>query len=78
MKISILTHPKSYLHAIIKFKNGLIKLLMHEPDMKIPIYNSIYPNSIENKINKPINLEIMNNLNLKRLDLKVSFSKNNR
>ena len=78
-KISILTHPKSYLHAIIKFKNGLIKLLMHEPDMKIPIYNSIYPNSIENKINKPINLEIMNNLNLKRLDLKkVSFSKNNR
>ena len=69
-KISILTHPKSYLHAIIKFKNGLIKLLMHEPDMKIPIYNSIYPNSIENKINKPINLEIMNNLNLKRLDLK--------
>ena len=41
-KISILTHPKSYVHTIIKFKNGLSKFLIHEPDMKIPIYNSIY------------------------------------
>ena len=41
-KISILTHPKSYVHTIIKFKNGLSKFLIHEPDMTIPIYNSIY------------------------------------
>ena len=41
-KISILTHPKSYIHAIVKFKNGIIKILIHEPDMKIPILNSIY------------------------------------
>ena len=40
--ISILTHPKSYIHAITKFENGLVKLLIHEPDMKIPIFNSIY------------------------------------
>ena len=26
-KISILIHPKSYIHAIIKFKNGLTKIL---------------------------------------------------
>ena len=26
-KISILTHPKSYIHAIIKFKNGITKIL---------------------------------------------------
>ena len=69
-KISILTHPKSYLHAIIKFKNGLVKLLMHEPDMKIPIYNSIYSNILKNDISKSINLEVMNNLNLKKVDLK--------
>ena len=25
-KISILTHPKSYVHAIIKFNNGLTKI----------------------------------------------------
>ena len=41
-KISILIHPKSYVHAIIRFKNGLSKFLIHEPDMKIPIYNSVY------------------------------------
>ncbi len=68
-KISILTHPKSYLHAIIKFKNGLVKLLIHEPDMKIPIYNSIYPEIIKDNINSSINLEILNNLNLKKIDL---------
>jgi 1-deoxy-D-xylulose-5-phosphate reductoisomerase len=69
-KISILTHPKSYLHAIIKFKNGLIKLLMHEPDMKIPIYNSIYINSLNRIYTRSIDLKIMNNLTLKKIDLK--------
>ena len=68
-KISILTHPKSYLHAIIKFKNGLIKFLVHEPDMKIPIYNSLYFSN--NKIfeTNSLNLDILNNLNLKKVDL---------
>ena len=41
-KIEILIHPKSYVHAIIKFKNGLTKLLIHDTSMKIPIFNSIY------------------------------------
>ena len=41
-KISILTHPSSYVHAIVKFNDGLTKFLVHEPDMKIPIYNTIY------------------------------------
>ena len=39
-KISILTHPSSYVHSIIKFKNGITKILIHDPDMKIPISNS--------------------------------------
>ena len=69
-KISILTHPKSYLHAIVNFKNGLVKLLMHEPDMKIPILNSIYESILKNNSSKSINLEIINNLNLKPIDLK--------
>ena len=29
---------------LVKFKNGLTKILIHEPDMKIPIYNSIISN----------------------------------
>ena len=69
-KISILTHPKSYLHAIVNFKNGLVKLLMHEPDMKIPILNSIYKSILKDNSSKSINLEIINNLNLKPIDLK--------
>ena len=36
-----LIHPKSYLHSIIKFKNGMIKLLIHDTTMKIPIFNYI-------------------------------------
>ena len=43
-QLSVLIHPQSYLHAIIKFKNGLTKLLVHDTNMSIPIFNSIYPN----------------------------------
>jgi 1-deoxy-D-xylulose-5-phosphate reductoisomerase len=41
-KIKIITHPKSYIHSIVKEHNGLIKILIHEPNMMIPIHNSIY------------------------------------
>ena len=67
-KITILTHPKSYIHAIVKFKNGLIKLLIHETDMKIPIYNSIYNSQNEYFKSQSINLDILNNLELKKVN----------
>ena len=68
--ISILSHEKSYLHAIIEFNNGLIKFLAHETDMKIPIFNSLY--DIEKKIFnvKELNINNLNNLNLKKINLK--------
>ena len=66
--ISILTHPKSYVHAIIKFKNGLSKFLIHEPDMKIPIYNSIYFQTEKSLKNSPLDFATLNNLNLKKVD----------
>ena len=67
-KISILTHPNSYIHAIVKFKNGLTKILAHDPDMKIPIFNSLHNEQLKmNKISK-INFKILNNLNLKNVD----------
>ena len=69
-KISILTHPKSYLHAITKFNNGLTKLLLHDPDMKIPIYNSIYSSNINPIKTSSLNLKIMNNLELSEVDTK--------
>ncbi len=68
--ILILTHPKSYVHAIVKFKNALIKILIHEPDMKIPIYNSLYPISKNKLKSQNLNLSILNNLELKKIDNK--------
>jgi len=68
-KIDILIHPKSYIHAVIKFKNGLTKILAHDPDMKIPIFNSLYYD--ENKVYKSniLDFDILNNLNFKKVDL---------
>jgi 1-deoxy-D-xylulose-5-phosphate reductoisomerase len=69
--IKILTHPNSYVHAIIKFKNNTVKFLAHEPYMTIPISQSL---KIEEKniklFSEDINLKILNNLNLKKVDLK--------
>ena len=63
-KFEILIHPRSYLHSIIKFKNGISKLLVHDTDMKIPIFNSIYE---KRKINTDqLNINNLNNLNLKK------------
>ncbi len=67
-KISILTHPKSYVHTIIKFKNGLSKFLIHEPDMTIPIYNSIYFEKSKNIKSSPLNFKTLNNLNLHKVE----------
>tara|TARA_Y100000591_G_scaffold318790_1_gene330108 strand:+ start:190 stop:1353 length:1164 start_codon:yes stop_codon:yes gene_type:complete len=67
-KISILIHPKSYVHAIVKFKNGLIKFLIHEPDMKIPIYNSIYYEKNKSIKTRSLDFKILNNLQLKKVE----------
>ena len=69
-KFEILIHPKSYIHAIIKFKNGLIKLVAHDTDMKIPIFNSIYFNNYNYFKSKKININLLNNLNLNKVDPK--------
>ena len=62
-KIKILIHPKSYVHAIIKFNSGMINIIAHETTMTIPIFNSLYPDS-EKKLNtKQLNTKILNNLN---------------
>ena len=69
-KFNIWIHPKSYVHAIIKFKNGLIKLIAHETDMRIPIFNSIYNNNIKTFNSKKININFLNNLNFSKADPK--------
>jgi 1-deoxy-D-xylulose-5-phosphate reductoisomerase len=69
-KIEILVHPRSYVHAIVKFKNGLTKILIHETDMTIPIFNSIYENFQKTIPSKKINLNILNDLNFNLINIK--------
>ena len=69
-KIHILVHPKSYIHAIIKFKNGLIKIIAHDTTMKIPIFNTIYSNIDKTIRSEKLNINLLNNLNLRQVDNK--------
>ena len=71
-KFDILIHPKSYIHAIIKLKNGLIKIIAHDTDMKIPISNSIYIGDKKKKFtkSKKIDLDILNFLKLQKVNSK--------
>ena len=69
-KYRILIHPQSYVHSIIRFKNGLIKMLLYNTDMKIPISNTLYgsKNNILN-INK-VNAKTLNKLSFQDVDTK--------
>ena len=67
-KFEIFIHPKSYIHSIIKFINGQIKILAHDTDMKIPIFNSIYQNKLKKIYTKEININLLNNLKLNKVN----------
>ena len=69
-KYRIIIHPQSYVHSIIRFKNGLVKMMMHNPDMKIPIANTLYGNKIKNIKTKKINTKLLNKLSFQEVDLK--------
>ena len=63
-QLSILIHPKSYVHAILKFKDGLIKIIVHETTMDIPILNTLNQLDKNKYKTKKINLKKLNDLNL--------------
>ena len=69
-KLSILVHPKSYVHAVVKFTNGLTKILIHDTSMKIPIFNSLYPNFQKKIKSKKLNIDLINNLNFNKVNKK--------
>ncbi len=69
--ISILTHPDSYIHAIVKFKDGLIKLIAHDTTMKIPIFNTISNENNRVIKSKNLNLKKLNHLELKKINYKI-------
>ena len=68
-KLSIIIHPKSYVHAIIKFRNGLTKIIVHDTSMKVPIFNSLY--SSKKKFDSDnLNFDVLNNLDFRGVDYK--------
>jgi len=69
-KIKILTHPKSYVHAILKFNNGLTNVIVHDTTMKIPIFNTLFLNSDRKLKTNKVDLDILNNLNLNNVNSK--------
>ena len=69
-QISILIHPKSYLHALVKFNDGMVNLIAHDTTMQIPIFNTIYEEGEKKLKTNKINLYNLNNLNLKKVNNK--------
>ncbi len=69
-KLSILVHAKSYVHAILSFNDGMIKIIAHETTMEIPIFNSVYNDEEINFSSKDINIDKINNLDLSKVDKK--------
>jgi len=67
--LDILVHPSSYVHAIIKFNDGMVKIIAHDTNMRIPIFNSLYENQNKKIKTDKLNLKKLNLLNLKKVDL---------
>ena len=67
-KLDILVHPSSYIHAITKFNDGMIKIIAHDTNMKIPIFNSLYDNKKKKITTDLLNLKKLNFLDFKKVD----------
>ena len=73
--IEVLVHRDSYIHAILHFYNGMIKIIAHDTTMKIPILNSIYLDENSKKFksnlkNNTIDINKLNKLNFLKPNLK--------
>ena len=69
-KIKILIHPKSYIHTLIKFNSGMIKIIAHETSMKVPIFNTLFYNEAKIFNSKKIDIKSLNNLKFEYPNLK--------
>lgn len=57
-KIMIIIHRQSIIHSMVEFMDGSIKAQLSTPDMHLPIqYALLYPERINNKSIKPLNLD---------------------
>ena len=67
--LEILIHPKSYVHSLLKFNNGLIKIIAHDTTMKIPIFNTLFDCKDYILPTHKINIRYLNDLNFHKVDL---------
>ena len=69
-KYKIMIHPQSYVHSIIRFKNGLIKMILYNTDMKIPISNTLYGGKNHALNVKKIDARVLSKLSFQNVNLK--------
>ena len=69
-KYKVVIHPQSYVHSIVRFKNGLIKMILYDTDMKIPISNTLYGSKTIHFNNKKINTNYLNKISFSKVDIK--------
>ena len=69
-KLKILIHPKSYVHSLLKFNDGMIKIIAHDTSMEIPIYNSLPYKKNFNLKTKELDIKKLNNLNFQKVNYK--------
>ena len=67
-QLDILVHSHSYVHAITKFNDGMIKIVAHDTNMKIPIFNSLYDDQTSTIKTDKLNIKKLNFLNFKKVD----------
>ena len=70
-KYKIMIHPQSYVHSIIRFKNGLIKMILYNTDMKIPISNTLYNNKNYLLNGSKIKIKTLNKLSFQKVDTRA-------
>ena len=69
-KLKILIHPSSYVHTLLKFNDGMIKIIAHDTSMKIPIFNSLYYGQDFFLKTNNIDIKKLNNLSLETVNPK--------
>jgi 1-deoxy-D-xylulose-5-phosphate reductoisomerase len=67
-QLDVLVHPASYIHAITKFNDGMIKIIAHDTNMTIPIFNSLYSSQIKKIKTNKLDIKKLNVLNFKKVD----------
>ena len=70
-KYRIMIHPQSYVHSIIRFKNGLIKMILYNTDMKIPISNTLYGKKNRVRSVKKVDSKILSKLSFQNVNVRL-------